>query len=355
MDSRIGVALLFGGRSAEHEVSISSARAVHDNLDPARYRIVCLFIDKAGRWRQVLSPHLNPAVLIRGVFQSFLPWETSKGPAPFGADIFWPVLHGPFGEDGTIQGLLELADVPYVGAGVLGSAAGMDKAVMKDLFRLHGLPIVPHVAVGEAEWTRSPKDVIRRIRATAKPPIFTKPANLGSSVGITKVKEWPALGPAIETAFLYDRKVVVEQGVDCREFECAVLGNDAPEASPPGEIIPSGEFYDYDDKYLNGKTDYVIPVKLPAAVDARIRRLAVEAFRACEGAGLARVDFFLENGTRRLFVNEINSIPGFTEISMYPKLWAAAGTPFPRLVDRLIELGFERHRAKKRRVDRASR
>jgi D-alanine-D-alanine ligase len=355
MDSRVGVALLFGGRSAEHEVSISSARAVYNNLDPARYRITCLFIDKAGRWRQVPSPHLDADALSRGLFHSFLAWDSPGRGLPSKADIFWPVLHGPYGEDGTIQGLLELADVPYVGAGVLGSAAGMDKAVMKDLFRRHGLPIVPHVAFGEAEWRRSPKNILRRIRATAKPPIFVKPANLGSSVGITKVKEWPALGPAIETALLYDRKAVVEQGVDCRELECAVLGNDDPEASPPAEIIPSGEFYTYADKYLDGKTGFVIPAKLPAAVEARVRRFAVEAFRACEGAGLARVDFFLEKGTRRLFVNEINSIPGFTEISMYPKLWAAAGIPFPRLVDRLIELGFERHRAKKRRVDRASR
>jgi D-alanine-D-alanine ligase len=355
MDSRIGVALLFGGRSAEHEVSISSARAVYNNLDPARYRITCLFIDKAGRWRQVPSPHLDADALSRGLFHSFLAWDSPGRGLPSKADIFWPVLHGPYGEDGTIQGLLELADVPYVGAGVLGSAAGMDKAVMKDLFRTHGLPIVPHVAFGEADWRRSSKNILHRIRAAAKPPIFVKPANLGSSVGITKVKEWTALGPAIETALLYDRKVVVEQGVDCRELECAVLGNDDPEASPPAEIIPSSEFYTYADKYLDGKTGFVIPAKLPAAVEARVRRFAVEAFRACEGAGLARVDFFLEKGTRRLFVNEINSIPGFTEISMYPKLWAAAGIPFPRLVDRLIELGFERHRAKKRRVDRASR
>ena len=351
MKSPLTVVLFFGGRSAEHEVSIISARAVYDNLAPARYRRYCVFIDKNGRWNKVASPHLTPARLGRGPFHSFLPWEKSGDARPLRADVYWPILHGPGGEDGTIQGLLELADVPFVGAGTLGSAMGMDKGVMKDMFRTRGLPIVPHEVVGEPEAARAPRAVRRRVRAGLRLPLFVKPANLGSSVGITKVKSWTELEPAMETAFLFDRKILIEQGLDCREFECAVLGNDNPEASVLGEIIPSSEFYDYDDKYKKNKTGFVLPAVLPAAVAARARRLAVEAFRACECSGMARVDFFLEKKTRRLFVNEINSIPGFTAISMYPKLWAASGLPFPALVDRLIRLALERHRTKKRCLD----
>jgi D-alanine-D-alanine ligase len=353
MNSKIKVALLYGGRSAEHDVSISSARAVFDHLDPARHEAVCIFIDRRGRWRQTASPHASGDESAGDAFRSFLPWEGGNGRLPLRADIYWPVLHGPYGEDGTIQGLFELADVPYVGTGVLGSAAGMDKAVMKELFRARRLPIVRHEVVLESEWKRRPGPVGRRIRAALKSPVFVKPANLGSSVGITKVKDWKALAPAFDTAFLHDGKIIVEQGLDCRELECAVLGNEDPEASVPGEVIPAGEFYDYADKYLDGKTGFAVPAILPARLSSRIRRIAVEAFRACEGAGLARVDFFLERGTRKLYLNEINTLPGFTEISMYPKLWGAGGIPFPRLVERLIALGFERHRAKKRRPDRS--
>ena len=352
MKPLLSVALFFGGRSAEHEVSITSARAVYDNLDPARHRAVCIFIDKSGGWREVTSPHLTPAELGRGIFRSFLPWESGAAAAPLKADVYWPVLHGPGGEDGTIQGLLEIADVPCVGAGVLGSAVSMDKAVMKELFRAHGLPIVPHVVVGEPDVLRAPGVVVRKIRAFLKLPLFVKPANLGSSVGITKVKSWAGLPPAMATAFRYDRKLVIEQGLDCREFECAVLGNDDPEASVLGEVIPGNEFYDYADKYLEDKTGFIIPAALPAALIARARRLAVEAFQACECSGMARLDFFLEKKSKRFAVNEINTIPGFTAISMYPKLWAASGVPFPALVDRLIGLALERHWSKKRCFDR---
>ena len=352
MNSKTAVALIFGGRSAEHDVSISSARAIFANLDPARYAVICIYIDRTGRWRRADSPQGSPAELARGVFRTFLPWGGGDR-LPVQADIYWPVLHGPYGEDGTIQGLFELADVPYVGAGVLGSAAGMDKAVMKELFRSRGLPIVSHETVLESEWRGKPKAVLRRIRTALALPVFVKPANLGSSVGITKVKAWKGLEPAFEAAFGYDGKIVVEKGLDCRELECAVLGNDNPEASVPGEVIPGGEFYDYADKYLDGKTGFGIPANLPAALVSQIRRAAVEAYRACECAGMARLDFFLERGTQKLYVNEINTLPGFTEISMYPKLWAVEGLPFPRLVERLIALGFERHEAKKRRVDRA--
>jgi len=352
MKTPLTVGLFFGGRSAEHEVSITSAKAVYDNLNPAAFRAVCIFIDKNGRWSEVPSPRESAERLARGPFHSFLPWENGGGSAPVTADVYWPVLHGPGGEDGTIQGLLELADVPYVGAGVLGSAMSMDKAVMKEIFRSRGLPVVASEVVLEPEALRAPRDVARRIRGKLKLPLFVKPANLGSSVGITKVKTWNGLGPAMKTAFRYDRKILVEQGVACRELECAVLGNDRPEASILGEVIPGNEFYDYADKYLEDKTGFILPAALPAGIAARARRLAVDAFLACEAAGMARLDFFLEKKTRRLFLNEINTIPGFTAISMYPKLWAASGIPFPELVDRLIRLALERHRIKKRCWDR---
>lgn len=351
MTPPLNVCLFFGGRSAEHDVSINSARAVFDNLNPTRHKAVCIFIDKNGRWRRVPSPRATR--LSEGSFHSFLPWENAGRPFPEPIDVYWPVLHGPGGEDGTIQGLLELADAPYVGAGVLGSAMGMDKAVMKEIFRSRGFPVGPYEVVTEPQAARSNRDVQRRCRATLSLPLFVKPANLGSSVGITKVKSWAGLGPAMDEAFLYDRKIVIEQGLDCREFECAVLGNDAPEASVPGEVIPGSEFYDYDDKYLKNETKFVLPAVLPVAIQARMRRLAVEAFLACEAAGMARLDFFLENKTRRLYLNEINTIPGFTSISMYPKLWALSGVPFPELVDRLIRLALERHRMKKRCLNRS--
>jgi D-alanine-D-alanine ligase len=258
------------------------------------------------------------------------------------------VLHGPYGEDGTIQGLLELADVPYVGPGVLASSTGMDKAVMKVLFQAKGLLVSPWRVVRDLEWKSHRRGVLTGLRRAFAWPVFVKPANMGSSVGISKVKSTADLGPALDRAFFYDRKVVVERGIRGREIECSVLGNEAPQASLPGEVIPHNEFYDYKDKYEDGRTRFGIPAELPAAVVRKIRAQAVAAFQACEAEGLARVDFFLEKGTGDLYVNEINTLPGFTEISMYPKLWAVSGLPFGRLLDRLIELGFERHRAKRR-------
>jgi len=245
-----------------------------------------------------------------------------------------------------------MAGVPYVGAGVLGSALGMDKAAAKGLLRETGLPVVPWRVVHEAEWRDARAGVLRRIRRDFALPFFVKPSSLGSSVGITKVKDRRRTGEALETAFRYDAKIIVERGIDGREIECSVLGNECPETSLPGEVIPSREFYDYRDKYLEGKTGFVIPARLPRGVTGKIRRLAVEAFTALGCSGMARVDFFLESGTGRLFVNEVNTIPGFTEISMYPRLWEASGLPFPRLVERLIGLGFERHAARKVCVDR---
>jgi D-alanine-D-alanine ligase len=347
MPAKKTIALIFGGRSAEHEVSILSASAVYDNLDQTRYAIVCLYIGKDGRWKQVASPRVPKRELRRGPFQGFLPWQ-AQAAAPLRADLYFLVLHGPYGEDGTIQGLLELADVPYIGPGVLASAAGMDKDVMKLLFQARGLRVAPWIVIHDFEWRRAKAAILRRIRETFAPPYFVKPANLGSSVGISKVKSHARAAAALELALRYDRKILVEKGIDGREIECAVLGNDEPEASLPGEVIPHSEFYDYRDKYLDGKTTFGIPADLPPAVAAEVRRQAVLAFQACQAAGLSRVDFFLERGTGDLYANEVNTIPGFTEISMYPKLWGVTGLPYGRLLDRLIELGFERHRLKKR-------
>jgi D-alanine-D-alanine ligase len=346
------IALLFGGRSAEHDVSLVSAGAIFRNLDRRRYKVLSLYITKAGRWKAVPSPLVSRRDLEGGQGLDFLPWTKRGSGADLRADIYFPVLHGPFGEDGTIQGLLEMAGVPYVGAGVLGSALGMDKAASKILLESAGLPVVPFRVILEPDWRRDRAGLLRLIRKEFRLPFFVKPANLGSSVGITKVKKDADAAAALETAFRYDRKAVVEKGIAGRELECSVLGNDEPEASLPGEVIPHREFYDYKDKYVDGKTGFVIPARLPASVIARVRHLAVEAFRTLDLAGMARVDFFLERPGGRLYVNEVNTIPGFTEISMYPKLWAASGLPFPALLDRLVALGFERHRARRICVER---
>ncbi len=347
MSKKIRVGLIFGGRSAEHEISLRSAAAVHENLEKAGFAVRCIYITRDGLWKSVKAPSLDPGRLARGRAFPFLPWRAEGAPPVPGIDIYFPVLHGPYGEDGTIQGLLEMAGVPYVGAGVLGSALGMDKASAKSVLRERGFPVPPWLTVDEAAWKKDPTGVLRRITAALPVPLFVKPSRLGSSVGITKVKERADIGPALETAFRYDAKALVEKSISGREIECSVLGNEDPEASLPGEVIPHREFYDYRDKYLEGKTRFVIPAVLPRRTTDRVRRLAVEAFRALDGSGLARVDFFLEKGTNRLYINELNTIPGFTGISMFPKLWAATGLSFPRLLRRLVELGFERHRGRK--------
>jgi D-alanine-D-alanine ligase len=350
---KVKIALLFGGRSAEHEVSLASASALYKNINKRRYAVTSIFIDKTGRWRRVASPLLPPEKLRSGPSSSFLPWEALVSPSGrVRADIYFPVLHGPYGEDGTVQGLLELADVPYVGAGVLSSAAGMDKAVMKVLFADRKLPIVKHRVIEEGEWKKSRRKVLGFVRKEFSLPVFVKPANLGSSVGISKVIRWEEAARALARAFRYDRKVLVEAGIKGREVECSVLGNDEPRASLPGEVIPHRDFYDYRDKYLEGKTRFRIPADLPAAVVREVQRLAVEAYRAVECSGLARLDFFLEDETGKIYVNEVNTIPGFTEISMYPKLWGVSGIPFGRLVEELIRLGLQRHHRKKRCLER---
>ena len=312
MSKKISVALIFGGRSAEHEVSLISALAVYKNLDASKFKVRSIYITKDGHWKIIAAPTTDLESLSGGQAFSFLPWGARGLAAHVQADIYFPVLHGPYGEDGTIQGILEMAGVPYVGAGILGSALGMDKAAAKSLLREAGLPVVPWSVVHENEWQDAGAGVLRRIRREFALPFFVKPSNLGSSVGITKVKNRGRTAEALETAFRYDAKIIVEKGITGREIECSVLGNECPEASLPGEVIPSREFYDYRDKYLEGKTGFIIPARLPRAVTGRIRRLAVEAFKALGCSSMARVDFFLEGRTGRLFVNEVNTIPGFT-------------------------------------------
>jgi D-alanine-D-alanine ligase len=347
MSKKIEVALIFGGRSAEHEISLISAAAIHKNLDKTRFGVRSIYITRQGLWKAVEAPTPDIRTLERGRAFSFLPWAGRDEGPELAADIYFPVLHGPYGEDGTIQGLLEMAGVPYVGAGVLGSALGMDKSATKSILRDHGLPVVPCLVIREEDFQADAGRLLGRIRRSLPLPLFVKPASLGSSVGITKVSDTKDIPAALATAFRYDTTALVEKGIRGRELELSVLGNETPEASLPGEVIPFREFYDYNDKYIDGKTTFVIPAELAPRTLARIRGLGIAAFKALSCSGLARVDFFLEKGTNRLTINEINTIPGFTEISMYPKLWAASGLPFPRLLERLIELGFARHRNRK--------
>jgi D-alanine-D-alanine ligase len=357
------VAVLFGGRSAEHEISCVSARSVMDALDPATTDVVPIGITRDGTWHLMTGPPALPAET--GRMPEVTPGSgeavelaTESGSQELVAadgsreaiDVVFPVLHGPRGEDGAVQGMLELASVPYVGAGVLGSALGMDKAVQKVLFTAAGLPVVAHEVVREPEWDEDPEGVSARIAGLGF-PVFTKPASLGSSVGISKVHGSDELQASLDEAFRYARKVVAEQGMEgIREIECAVLGNDDPVASIAGEIVPTGhEFYDYEAKYLDEQgAQLLIPADLKPDVMEQVQRMAVTAFRAVECAGMARVDFFLR-GADELWVNEINTIPGFTQISMYPKLWAASGVSYPELVDRLLDLAVERHEAEKRK------
>ena len=398
--AKLRVGILFGGRSGEHEVSLLSAASVVNAIDKTKYDVVPIGITKDGRWltaehaerllkgkgeeqadKSVRStqatqlragdPEATPGAAVLATGQSVVvppePARRDAGLAPFqtdanlrrasdraiNVDVIFPVLHGTFGEDGTIQGLLELADIAYVGAGVLGSSAGMDKDIMKSLFRAAGLPIVKHVTVLRSQFESAPKKMQKLVESKLKYPVFVKPANLGSSVGISKAHDRKELGPAIAEAAKFDRKIVIEEGVGgkknkAREIECAVLGNDDPKASIAGEIVPCKEFYDYDAKYLAEGSELVIPAKITKAEMKTVQRLAIAAFQAVDCTGLARVDFLMDPKSRRIYVNEINTMPGFTAISMYPKLWGATGLPYPDLIDRLIQFGIERHEDKKR-------
>jgi D-alanine-D-alanine ligase len=373
--------VIYGGRSGEHEVSLASAAAVFKNLDPARYEAIPIKIEKDGRWSlpdrppaidkaaDVIHETRTPLLEADDRRETHLvarpggdtlvtldPSTRAQEPARSGQatvsgvklDVVFPVLHGPYGEDGTVQGLLELANVPYVGAGVLASAVGMDKAAMKLVFAAKGLPICDYEVVLRRDWQHDERATLQTVVDRLGFPVFVKPANLGSSVGISKAKHVAELRTAIKLAGEFDRKVIVEAAVPkAREIEVAVLGNDEPDASVPGEIIPSGEFYDYEAKYLNADSRDVIPAPLPERLTQEIRQLAVAAFKALDCAGMARVDFLLaDDGSGSLYVNELNTIPGFTTISMYSKMWAASGVSYPQLIDRLIALAIERHAEK---------
>ena len=379
---RLRIGIIYGGRSSEHAVSLASAAAIFANLDRERYEPVPIRIEQDGRWALAERPptlesaaetieraRLEPARAARATRElhlvahpsdeTMLTVERGVGADPgsddaghaivtaLALDLIFPIVHGPYGEDGTLQGLLELANIPYVGAGVLASAVGMDKAVMKVLFAASGLPIVKHDVVLRRDWQTDRSGIVSGLTGRLRFPLFVKPANLGSSVGISRATDRDTLSSAVDLAAEFDRKIVVEEGVTpCREIECAVLGNSDPEASVPGEIIPSRDFYDYEAKYLDGSSETVIPATLTTGQTDQIQRLAIAAFRAIDGAGMARADFLVEPKTGRIFLSEINTHPGFTTISMYSKMWAASGLSYPALLDRLIALATERHAEK---------
>ncbi|MEO5898324.1 MAG: D-alanine--D-alanine ligase family protein [Vicinamibacterales bacterium] len=376
---RLRVGVLYGGRSGEHEVSLASAAAVIGALDRTRYEPVAIRIEKDGRWSLAERPptmvsagevieqarldSARPSRAGREVHlvahpseSTILSIDRSRTPSDEGGqaivtglnlDVIFPVLHGPYGEDGTIQGLLELANVPYVGAGVLASAVGMDKGMMKVVFAAHGLPVCAYAVVRRSDWLMDRDATVAMIEAELGYPSFVKPANLGSSVGISKAKDRGGLIEAMDLAGSFDRRIIVEAAVaEAREIECAVLGNDDPQASVPGEVIPSREFYDYEAKYLDQGSQTVIPADLPPAFVERVRQLSIDAFKSIDCAGMARVDFLLSRRDGSIFVNEVNTIPGFTTISMYSKMWQASGVSYPELLDRLLALALERHAAK---------
>jgi D-alanine-D-alanine ligase len=368
-DRRLRVLVLFGGRSGEHEVSLQSARAVMAALTAGGHEVIPVGITRTGRFLMGGDPlqALSSGDLSGEQPMTMLPQPGGTGlvpvtggqespainhgrPVPSGTsfDVVFPVLHGTFGEDGTVQGLFDLAAVAYAGAGVLGSALGMDKVIQKTLWRGMGLPVVDFSSLTRREFERDPEGALDRIERELGYPCFTKPANLGSSVGVNKAHGRAELRAGLDEAARYDAKLLVERGLDARELECGVLGNDQPAASIVGEILPGAEFYDYRAKYLDGGSRALIPADIPAELAAEVQRMAVAAFKAVDAAGLARVDFFLERGTGRLYLNEINTMPGFTEISMYPKLWEASGLSFSDLVSRIAELGIERHAERSR-------
>ena len=366
LERRLRVGVIFGGRSGEHEVSLMSAESIMRALDPERYDVIPIGITKEGKWligsdplgalregvQRSIPAYLTPSQLIADPQDpGLVPLERSGGAASqrIGVDVFFPVLHGPYGEDGTVQGLLELAGVPYVGSGVAASAVGMDKALMRRIFQAHGLPLLDWRLVLRSRFEADPRGVAAEVAEAIGFPCFVKPANLGSSVGVTKVRRFEELDAALREAARFDRKILVEKAaVGYREVECSVLGNDEPVASIAGEIVPGGEFYDYRAKYLDDSSELIIPARISENAMREVQRLSIAAFKAIDAAGLARVDFFVHPETEEILVNEINTMPGFTRISMYPKLWEASGLSYRELVDRLIALALERHRDRQR-------
>ena len=370
MAKKLRVGVIFGGRSGEHEVSIRSARAIVEGIDRKKFDVIPIGITKEGKW---LSP-AQSAQLLPAAVHALLPDKTHTATAEIALlgdpsrkglisletnnqrlageklDVVFPALHGTYGEDGTLQGLLEMADVPYVGCGVLASSCGMDKVAMKALFVEAGLPICKHIWFLRSQWRTDPAKVIRKVTSDIGLPCFVKPANLGSSVGVSRAIDKKSLSHAIDLAAEYDRKIIVEEELVAREIECAVLGNDEPKASLPGEYVVYDEaarFLDYTEKYSNtGNVSFVVPAPLSKTMTTKIQRMAIRAFQSVDGAGLARVDFFLQRNGGDLVVNELNTMPGLTEVSGYPKMWAASGLPFPKLLETLIELAFERHKEK---------
>jgi D-alanine-D-alanine ligase len=348
---RTRLAILYGGRSAEHQGSVVSARSVMEALDPDRFEVVPIAITRAGAW---LLPDRSPLELTAsdGALPEVEAAGTELAVRPEqgvgGVDVVFPILHGPFGEDGTVQGLFELADLPYVGSGVLASALAMDKAMAKVVLAQAGLPQAPYLVVPERDWRADPDRVAAEVEGRLAYPVFTKPARLGSSIGISKVKIPDGLAAGLADAFAHDTKALVEQGVVARELECGVLGNDAPEASVVGEVVPGHEFYDFEAKYLDESLKLEIPAPVPGAVRDRVRELSLRAFQALDCEGFARVDFFYEEATGRVLLNEVNTIPGFTPKSMFPMLWGASGLSYPDLVARLVDLAVERHAARRR-------
>ena len=364
MAKKLRVGVVFGGRSGEHEVSLRSAESVINAIDRSKYDVVPIGITKEGRW---LTSESAAALLPEAVMNSaqqqhvaIIGDPTRNGLTRLDVDhgsstsskldVIFPVLHGTYGEDGTIQGLFEMAGVPYVGCGVLASSAGMDKVVMKQLFERAGLTLIEYDWFFRKAWEENPDAIVKKISRALGYPVFVKPANLGSSVGVSKAANKKELIDAINDAARYDRKVVVERGIVGREVEVSILGNESPMASLPGEVITGHDFYDYEDKYIDAVSRTEVPAKLPKKIIERIQRDGIRAFQAVDGSGLARVDFFVERGTNRVIINEINTLPGFTSISMYPKLWEASGISYSELIDRLIQLAIERHRDKSRNL-----
>jgi len=360
---RIRVGIIFGGRSGEHEVSLRSARSIMDAIPKEKYEVLPIGITKQGRWiaggdplRALTSGEndTRPAALLGQPGESAIRAIEPAGERAASlseiasVDVLFPVLHGPFGEDGTIQGLFELADVPYVGAGVLGSSVGMDKGVFKSVMRAEGIPVLPYRLILRADWEQDPQAVLDGIERDFHYPLFTKPANLGSSVGVSRATNRAELHSALNEASRYDRRVLVEQGIHAREIELSVLGNDDPVASVAGEVIPGDTFYSYKDKYITDDAQLLVPAPVDSETLARLQEIAIRAYKAIDCAGMARCDFFIDRDTGEIWLNELNTIPGFTSISMYPKLWEASGIPYPELIDRLIQLALERHADKSR-------